>query len=193
MDKNVIEAEFLACVGLCVNDWNYGNKDALTLNTDNIALLSFLNTFPNLHTHHIKKNDISPLLPLENVKMYSKAIELRDSDFNLIIDLDNKTTDFFNKLLRPNGILIINLLHLEQDLQGAKKQIDDADFKIKMPFKVENSYYLFLSNSIHPLADICLQKIDMLEDLTYYNAKMHEAAFALPNYLKDYLKGVVRN
>lgn len=189
MDKNIIEAEFVACVGLCVNDWNYGSKDVLTLNTDNIALLSFLNTFP-FRIHHIKKGDTPSLV---NVSVYSKAIELKSDDFDLIIDLDNKTTDFFEKLLKPNGVLIINLPNLQDDLESAKKCINNANFKIKMPFNVENKYYLFLSNKIHPLADICLQKIDMLENLKYYNAKMHEAAFALPNYLKNELKGIIKN
>lgn len=188
MDRDVIEAEFLACAGLCINDFYYGHKDILVLNTKNEKILEFLDML-NCNIYYIGDLDVN----LKNVKMYSKAIELKQNKFDLIIDLDNKTSDHYLKLLKDNALVIINLANLESSLPNALDSIKNADFTIRMPFKVGDNYYLFLSNKIHPLADICLQKIDMLDNLQYYNAKIHEAAFAMPNYLKEALKGIVRN
>lgn len=188
MDKSIIEAEFLSCLGLCINDFNYEHKDILVLNTNNKNILEFLNKL-NCTIYYIGDSNLN----LKNVKFYTKAIDLKQDKFDLIIDLDNKTSNHYLKLLKENAPLIINLANLESSLSSALDTIKNADFAIRMPFKVCDNYYLFLSNKIHPLADICLQKIDMLDNLYYYNAKIQEAAFAMPNYLKDSLKGVARN
>lgn len=197
MNRDIIEAELIACIGFCVNDWNYGNKDILVLNTPNIALLQMLSRLPNVCIHYINKANIPNIHEiLPNINLYAQAIELKHNEFDFIIDLANNTPIFFNKVLKENGILIINLanLHKSKDsLEEAKEQINNANFHIKMPFCIEGQYYLFLSNKIHPLADICLHKIDMIENLTYYNAKIHEAVFAMPNYLKNNLRGIIKN
>ena len=171
MDKNLIEAEFLACAGLCINDFNYEKKDILLLGCDNDKLLELLGRFP--------------------CNVYNKSDKL--DKFDLIIDLKNTTTRYFLEKINKDSIVIINLPHLETNQQNALDSIKNANFGIKMPFKLAENYYLFLSNKFHPLADICLQKIDMIESLKYYNIKIHEAAFAMPNYLRDVLKGVARN
>lgn len=181
--KDKIQAEILSCIGLCVNDFNYDKKEVLITNTSNLKLLNFLSKL-NTNIHYIGQN---PNLELENLKTYNLAIELKINQFDLIIDLDNKATTAYNQLLKPSGILLINLATL--DLEVIKK----ADFNIKMPFKCEGEQYLFLSNHFHPLADICVQKIDMINELEYYNLKIHEAMFALPNYQKKALKGIARN
>lgn len=195
MDKNIIEAEFLVCVGLCVNDWNYKNKEILISNTNNIEIIKFLSSLENsalnkVFIHYISKDSN---LNLPNVKLHSKKIDLSLNKFDLIIDLDIKSMEYYSDLLKDSGILITSLSHLKNDLDSAKRDIENANFKIKMPFIVEDKYYLFLSNKFHPLSDFCLQKLDMIENLEYYNAKMHEAAFALPNYLKFSLQNIIKN
>lgn len=171
MDKDIIEAEFLACVGLCINDFNYEKKDVLVLHCENKKLLEFLDA---LHCNVYDTSD-------------------KKDKFDLIIDMKNDTTKDFLGITTKDSIVIINLPNLESSQENALDSIKNASFSIKMPFKVAQNYYLFLSNKFHPLADICLQKIDMIESLKYYNVKIHEAAFAMPNYLKDILKGVAKN
>ncbi len=188
MDKDIIEAEFLACAGLCINDFYYGHKDILVLNTKNIKLLEFLNNL-DCTIYYVGDLDVK----LEKVKVFNKAIDIKHNKFDLIIDLDNKSNEHYLPLFKDNTLLITNLASLETSLNIALDFIKNSNFAIRMPFKVIDTYYLFLSNKIHPLADICLQKIDMLDNLQYYNAKMHEAAFAMPNYLKESLKGIARN
>ena len=171
MDKDIIEAEFLACAGLCINDFNYDKKDVLILNCNNKKLLAL---FDKLNCNIYDKSD-------------------KKDKFDLIIDLKNTSTNNFLKIIKKDSIVIINLPNLESSQKNALDSIKNTNFNIKMPFKLEENYYLFLSNKFHPLADICLQKIDMIESLQYYNIKIHEAAFAMPNYLKDVLKGIAIN
>lgn len=181
ISKDLVEAEILSCVGLCVNDFSYNKKDVLVANSNNMELLRFLSSL-NANIHYIGQNP-----KLDNVKSYDLAIELKINQFDLIINLDNKTTKAYNQLLKPSGILLINLKGLDVDA------IKNAEFNIKMPFKCEGRQYLFLSNHFHPLADISVQKIDMINGLEYYNIKIHEAAFAMPNYQKEALKGIIKN
>ncbi|MDE6886707.1 MAG: hypothetical protein K2P17_06695 [Helicobacteraceae bacterium] len=222
IDKNIIEAEVVSCIALCINDFNYGKKEVLITNITNAVLLEFISSFSGVEVHYIgeiaskingdgfannnidsknnsnKSTDIkaasiranSKTMEMRNLQVYDFAINLRVNKFDVIIDLDNKTTKPYNELLKDNGIAIINLKDLES---SSLDIIKEADFKIRMPFRIEDKYYLFLSNRFHPLADICLQKIDLLNDLKYYNAKIHEAVFALPNYRKEALKGIARN
>ncbi len=193
MDKitsDRIEAELLSCIAICINDWNYGTKTILLNGINNIVLVEFLAQFRNLTIYYLNSQ---VNLSLPNVRCYKKALDLPINQFDVIIDLDNKSTEAYSVLLKQSGILIINLAHLELHIESAKNTIEQALFNIKMPFHINNKYYLFLSHRFHPLADISLQKIDMIDGLMYYNAKIGEAAFALPAYLKNALKGIVRN
>lgn len=61
-------------------------------------------------------------------------------------------------------------------------------FSIVMPFFApifSHKAFVFASKRIHPLADFWLQKCDMIENLAYYNADIHEAAFALSTNLAN--------
>ena len=186
IDKNAARAEILACVGLCVNDFNYDKKSVLVLKGEggllSTALLAFLDS--------LKSSAVGEIRGEANPKSCG------ESRFDLIIDLSAQNPALLAKNLKENGIAIANLVSLEEDFEAAKSAIlaaCAAGFRVAMPFKALDSYFLFLSNAFHPLADLCLQKADALDGLDYYNAKIHEAIFALPNYLKTALKGVARN
>ena len=73
----------------------------------------------------------------------------------------------------------------------------NAHFNVLMPMRLQDSgvekYYLFASNKFHPIADFSLQKLDMCDGLQYCNARVYEAVFAMPNYVRENLRGVVRN
>lgn len=52
----------------------------------------------------------------------------------------------------------------------------------------------FASDDTHPFHEINLKKAAVIEQNSkYYNVDLHRAAFALPNFLKTKLKGVVKN
>jgi spermidine synthase len=54
--------------------------------------------------------------------------------------------------------------------------------------------WAFASDTAHPFSSIELERAQAIEKTTrYYNTDMHRGAFALPNFLKQRLKGVVSN
>ncbi len=207
MDFDRIEAEIIACAGLCVNDFNNEVKDILLVNPANAELVKMLVRF-NVKVHCVGAKEaefsanLSANLSAEAVKkvaFYDLAINLKVHKFDVIIDLQNKSAENYKKLIKNNGILIVDLDSLTKESVAQK----NADFNVLMPFRVQSwgrgkekcaeKYYLFASNKFHPIADLSLQKVDLLDDLQYCNAKIYEGAFALPNYLKAELKGIVRN
>lgn len=200
IDFEIIEAEILACGALCVNDFNNEAKDILLTNTSNKKLLDMLLRFNvRLHCVGFESSVISEFSTNECVNFYDLAINLKVQKFDAIIDLQNKSVEHYGKMLKDSGILIVDLERLESSAIIHK----NAHFNVLMPFCLPinfsnlgdfgTKYYLFMSNKFHPIADFSLQKLDMLENLQYSNAKVYEAAFALPNYIRDKLKGVVKN
>ncbi|MDE5603878.1 MAG: spermidine synthase, partial [Helicobacter sp.] len=107
----------------------------------------------------------------------------------------------YYNLLSEDGIMIIKCPHLLLDTQESiktLKKLDDNTFKIKMPFYTPlffdmNDCYIFASKKYHPIADIILQRADMLEDLQYYHANLHLSAFTLPKALKKAFLGIAKN
>lgn len=191
MDCEIIESELLSIATMCVNDFCFDKKDILLVGVKNEHLLRLLSSF-NVNIYainsHIKNANFS-----SNVAFYDLAIQLKVNQFDVIIDLQNSSVQHYKKLLKNNGILIVDLKALESNEILAK----NANFNIIMPFKIHEKniekYYLFVSNKFHPIADLSLQKLDLLENLQYYNERTYTAAYAIPNYIKKSLQGVVRN
>lgn len=185
--KEIIQAETLCCVALCVNDFNFSPKNILLNNVKNKKIIEFLASLKH-NIHAISKESSN------HAKTYPNAISLPKMRFDVIIDLQDLASDLkaldsaYRALLNENGILILKLDSMEK----SNDIIKSFDFLIRMPFCVEHENYLFLSRRFHPLADICLQKIDLMQNLEFYNAKIGEAIFALPNYLKRILKDSIR-
>lgn len=203
MDFDRIEAEMIACATLCVNDFNNEIKDILLVNSNNVELLKMLTNF-SVKVHYVGQNmanfmaDKSVNLSVKSmakIAFYDLAINLKVHKFDVIIDLKNSNAEHYQKMLKNNGILIVDLESLEAKNIAQK----NANVNVLMPFRLqsfendEKKYYIFASNKFHPIADLSLQKVDLFDDLQYCNAKIYEGAFALPNYLKAELKGVVRN
>lgn len=229
IDFNVIEAEILACAGLCINDFNNEIKDILLVNSTNTELVKMLTKFhAKVHCVGMKRESFGEGESCgKKVAFYDLAINLKVHKFDLIIDLATKSAENYQKLLKDNGILIVNLA----DLRTISIKNLNLNLNIMMPFKIlrgESSadlgadssdfsanrsadskdrtadfgdrsarfalkYYLFASNKFHPLADLSLQKLDLLDDLKYCNDKIYQATFAMPNLIKSALKGVARN
>lgn len=67
-------------------------------------------------------------------------------------------------------------------------------FKIIMPCRLEDGTTLLLaSKSYHPTADVILQRVDMLDGLSFYNCDVHPASFAMGNYIREAYLGVIKN
>lgn len=193
MNFQIAESEIIAVASLCVNDFKDEKKDVLLVNADDMELFKMLLKFgANIHALNASVERES-FKNIAGVAFYDLAINLKITQFDAIIDLKSKSVEHYKKLLKPSGILIVDLEALERAKIAEKK----ADFNVLMPFKIAESgiqkNYLFASSKFHPIADFSLQKLDMVEGLQYCNARVYEAAFALPNYIKTALKGVVRN
>ena len=189
MDYEIAEAEILSTAAMCVNDFNNDKKEILLVNVNNTHLIDLLSHFnANIHALNSKKADFA-----SNVAFYDLAINIKVKRFDVIIDLQNQSVENYQKLLKTSGILLVDLSALKPDEILSKK----ADFNILMPFRIyENltqKYYLFASNKFHPIADLSLQKLDLLENLQYCNERTYNAVYAMPNYIKTALRGIARN
>ncbi|ETD22776.1 spermine/spermidine synthase domain-containing protein [Helicobacter macacae] len=121
----------------------------------------------------------------------AKMIDLPIQKYSLIIH--NRTPnpheiDALIRLMQEESIFIAPLPH--PLFEEAEFEISLKDFgkffSIVMPFFApifSHKAFVFASKRIHPLADFWLQKCDMIENLAYYNADIHEAAFALSTNL----------
>ena len=121
----------------------------------------------------------------------AKIIDLPIQKYSLIIH--NRTPnpheiDALARLMQEESIFIAPLPHPlfeEAEFEIALKDFGKF-FSIVMPFFApifSHKAFIFASKRIHPLADFWLQKCDMIENLSYYNADIHEAAFALSTNL----------
>lgn len=154
------------------------------------SLISFLPNFSSL--------GVNP-----RFKRFSRAIDLDVKKYDLVICLhqpDKHEIDGIQRILSKEGILIFFTKHPLLEFDGFKESILEAGqfFDIVMPFFAPLSVltdrgFVFASKKYHPLADMLLQKVDMLENLKYYNADIHQSAFALSNTLMHKLKGILKN
>lgn len=154
------------------------------------SLISFLPHFQDVRT--------SP-----DFHLYEKAIELKKNAYQLIIHQSVPSIyeiEGMDRILEPYGVLIATLPHPYLQIE----QCSDAllafgkVFEIVMPFFIpfspfDHQTFVFASHTTHPLANLWLQKCDMIEGLQFYNADMHQAAFTLPTYLAKTLKGIIKN
>ena len=134
--------------------------------------------------------------------LYAQAMDLEIKKYDVIIadtHLNKHQIDGLSRMLSNEGILIIRAPQPFLDIEGVKGALSDcaAFFSIIMPFTphmsaFSDTSYIFAPKRYHPTADMILQKIDLLPNLCYYNAKMHEAAFALPNCVFEHIKDIAR-
>ncbi len=108
---------------------------------------------------------------------------------------DSAVIAHINRILKEDGLVVMQ--HPSLDEIGANTslmQILGNYFKIIMPYHLENGTTLLLcSKEYHPTADIILQRSDLLEGHQYYNCDVHNAAFAMPQYIRKNYLGIIRN
>lgn len=153
------------------------NMPTCFIQSDSKVLDSLISFLP--HFSEVREN---PLFSL-----YQKAIDLSLQKYSLIIHARTPSSheiDGLARLMKKDGVFIASLPHPlfeEREFEIALREFGGF-FSIVMPFFVpifSHKAFVFASKGIHPLADFWLQKCDMLENLTYYNSSIHEAAFAL--------------
>ncbi len=176
MKDEIINAEMLTHVSLCTHR---NPKDILVLGNHN-----FINNevarYSDLHVE--LRNEVSFI---ESVK---------DNSFDVVIvNSDRFYEPTFvaqaNRVLRKDGLIV---LKADEELKAPLKNFGSL-FGIVMTYKVENKRAIMATKKYHPTADIILQRADLLEGLSYYNAEIHLAAFALPAALRKELLGIQKN
>lgn len=174
--SDVINAEMLVHVALCTHK---EPKNILVLNP---------NDFVEQELNRHKDLDIKSC---ENI---SGVESLEDASIDVIVV---NSTDYFeatfiaqfSRVLREDGLIV---------LQTADSLIGDLGFLgnlfgIAMTYEFAGSRAILASKKYHPTADIILQRADLIDGLSYYNAEIHLASFALPTAMKKELLGIQKN
>ena len=152
------------------------------------ALSGFLSHFKEIIQH-------------KNIKIHGSFLSLESPKYDLAIHLGAiKSHEFqaLKKMLKKDSILLFRLhnLYLEPSLALNTLSIARDFGNILMPFIVPSficGFYAFLSDRLHPLADLKLQKSDMLENMQFYNSNLHQSMFRLPNILNNLVSSYVKN
>lgn len=207
-----IESELNAHIGMCSHP---NVKNVLILGGFNLEVAYEILKHDDVAVDFVQNDDkvfdslISFLPNFASVtsnprfKRYLKAIDLpvKKYDFIVCLNQPNKhELDGISRMLSKEGILIFSTKHPLLEFDSFKDSILSSGefFGIVMPFFAPLSIltdkgFVFASKRYHPIADMLLQKIDMLEEVKYYNADIHEASFAMPNLLNIKLKGILKN
>lgn len=204
-----IESEVIAHIPYCVINECKRALICGTLNAEIAHFLSFYNIAVDmvvsdkeaLHTlsgflPNFKSITQNPLITLVD-----NFMSLSHRDYDIIIHLGNPKQHEFEaltKLANKSFIMIFRLhnLYLEPSLALNTLYIAKDFGHILMPFMISaltSNFYAFLSNRYHPLADLQLQKSDMLENMQFYNSHIHTSVFRLPSILTHITSSYVKN
>ncbi|GLH58441.1 spermidine synthase [Helicobacter ailurogastricus] len=206
-----LEAELLAHIAACTHP---KPQDALILGGFNTEIAFELLRHENLKVDFVQEEgvlleELKDFLPHfaslqsnPNFKQYPKILDLEVKKYDLIFALNTLNAhqiDGLQRMLGTEGILIASTPSPLVEPTAFKQSVQELapHFSVLMPFL--NPYaplptsYLFASKQAHPLADMILQKIDMLEGLSHYNEEIHTAAFAQPQRLHQEHLGLFKN
>ena len=176
MNQDVINAEMLTHVALCTHK---EPKDVFILGSHDY-INSEIDRYEGLHV------DLG-----NNVSSIESA---KDNSFDVVIVNSDKFYEptfvaQINRVLRKDGLIV---LKVADDLKTPLGNFGSL-FGIVMSYKLEDKKAIIATKKYHPTADIILQRADLIEDLSYYNAEIHLASFALPTSLRKELLGIQKN
>ena len=106
------------------------------------------------------------------------------------------------RILRKDGLAVFEVDGTMMDTSALKETILEIgkNFKIVMPYRVEAvsvvggvKTFILASKEYHPTADLILQRADLIDGLKFYNSDIHPASFAMPNYIRNALRGIAKN
>lgn len=206
---NFIESEMLSYIPYCVA---INPKRALICGTLNATIAQ------NLANYDIEVDmvvgDIEALYTLSgfipnfkeikennNITFYENFIDIKYCNYDIIIhDYSPNFSGFcaLQKMVNEKFICIFGLsnLYLEPSLALDTLANGMSFGHIMMPFiipSLEQKFYAFLSNHVHPLADLQLQKSDMIDNTECYNSNFHNSVFRLPTFLQKIVSPYIKN
>lgn len=137
----------------------------------------------------------------KNITFYERFIDIKHSGYDIVIHCSSpKLYEFeaIKKMVNKKFICIFGLANCYLEPSVALDTLAFAmNFgNIMMPFILPTltpNFYTFLSNYAHPLADLQLQKSDMLDNMQCYNSNIHASVFRLPTFLQNMIAPYVKN
>ncbi|WP_297811072.1 spermidine synthase [uncultured Helicobacter sp.] len=182
-----IAFEFLRYESLCVDFLQFDLK----------VLESLVSFLP--HYKEVMESPHFTLIPQQSKEFLAQNAQESKASYDIIVLLDSKQSpQNYQSLLNEDGILMIKSPQILLETLEVKQLLESLEsFRVKMPcfapLSLLQDCYIFASKVYHPTADIQLQRADMLEGLSYYNANLHLSAFVLPQFVKTTLVGAARN
>ena len=97
-------------------------------------------------------------------------------------------------ILKEDGLIAFpsKAFSRDEDQLFADLKLVGSKFWIAMPFKFGHNTSILASRRYHPTADINLQRSDLLDDLNYYSAEIHNASFVFPAAEHRALTGIAK-
>lgn len=179
-------SEMLVHTALCTHK---EPKRVLLVSDEPASLLGECDKYESLSVTQMDTKSFAQTLH----ELEAKSIDVLILDDALV--LDKALIAHINAALADDALMVCKVADMEDAAKTSPMLTElGSYFKILMPFfKAHGSALLLASKGYHPTADIILQRSDLLEENSYYNADLHVASFAMPNYIKrDYL-GAIRN
>lgn len=138
------------------------------------------------HNANIEYGDIA-FLNSKNEKNID-AVILTD------VKLDELVLANIDRILKDEGLITFSTQSFQSDEDKLKEdlQLVGTKFWIAMPFRFGHNTSIIASKKYHPTADLILQRADLLDDLKYYSAEMHQASFVFPAAIHKALTGIAR-
>lgn len=137
----------------------------------------------------------------QNIAIYEHFMELKQCQYDIIIHAGSPKAHEFEALKKMANAKFICIFGLANCYLEPSSMLDTLAIAMNfghvlMPFILPTltpSSYAFLSNYAHPLADLQLQKSDMLDNMQCYNANLHASVFRLPTFLQKMIAPYVKN
>ena len=181
--KTFIYPEMMVHVPLCTHK---APKNILIVSDNADTLLQEIGRYEGVDTKVIAASNV-----LEGVR------EEADQSFDVVLvdgSADAAAIAHINRVLKDDGLVAMQHPSLDEvEANTTLMEILSNYFKIIMPYNAGESTLLLASKEYHPTADVILQRTDLLEGQQYYNCDIHQAVFAMPNYIRKAYLGVIRN
>lgn len=206
---NFIESEMLSYIPYCTANQPKRALICGTLNAEiahklaqlNIQVDMVVGDIEALHTLSGFISDFKAIKEHSNITFYERFIDLKQGGYDIIIHYASPKLHEFEamkKLANKKFIFIFGIAncYLEPSVALDTLAVAINFGNIMMPFIIPTitpSFYTFLSNYAHPLADLQLQKSDMLDNTQCYNANLHTSVFRLPTFLQNIIAPYVKN
>lgn len=183
--KTFIYPEMMVHVALCTHKLP---TSVLLVSDNQNALMGELNRYRDSTVVTAGAADL--LASFRNTQDKSTDVILVDA-----LTADPAVLAHINRTLKEDGLVVMQHPNLDEvEANTALMQMLGNYFKIIMPYHLEDGTTLLLcSKEYHPTADIILQRSDLLEGHQYYNCDVHNAAFAMPQYVRKNYLGIIRN